>query len=119
MTEEKEILIEYFCEICKEKHIHPILTPSKPQNRNKPFPIVHTHRNTKSNEEIISILYLDRIHQNYRIINSISKYKTDITKHPLLNEIIKLESEFKRLNAKYRVGISELRNSIKVLKKTD
>ena len=47
------------------------------------------------------------------------KYKTEIEKHPILNEIIKLELEFKRLSEKYKTGISELRNSIIDLKKTD
>ena len=114
MVGENKIDIKYYCDLCKQEHIHKILISTNPKLKKKPFPVVHIHTNGKSSEEIYSILYVD---QNYNLKKAISKYKSEIIKHPLLNEIIKLEQEFKRLNKKYRDGISDLRNSITDLKK--
>ncbi|UYP47877.1 hypothetical protein NEF87_004162 [Candidatus Lokiarchaeum ossiferum] len=114
MAVEKEINITYFCELCKKEHTHKILHSNNPKFKKKPFPVVHIHKKDLSSEEICSIIYVD---QNYKLKKVISKYKTEIIKNPLLNEIIKLEQEFKRLNQKYRDGISDLKSSITDLKK--
>ncbi len=105
--------VEFTCALTKQVVQHNIHPSFIGFHEKYPFPYLLNHIHPDNGKEILSVLYLD---ENYCIVDYHSKYLNSNDKSPIIQEILQLEEEYKRLYKKYKDNINDLKYKISHLK---